>query len=80
MRKLALAIPLLALLVLSIWFAVQGWISLEGPDMPASLYVAMGLGIFFSIVVGCGLMALVFYSSHHGYDEPPREEDHLDRP
>jgi len=29
---------------------------------------------FFSIVVGCGLMALVFYSSRHGYDEdaPPR--------
>jgi hypothetical protein len=21
-------------------------------------------------VVGCGLMALVFYSSRHGYDEP----------
>jgi hypothetical protein len=67
MRKLAVAIPLLALLVLSIWFAAQAWTSLEGPDMPAGLYVAMGLGILFSILVGCGLMALVwwFRSSLH---------------
>jgi hypothetical protein len=61
MRKLAVAIPLLALLVLSIWFAARAWTTLEGPDMPAGLYIAMGLGILFSIVVGCGLMALVFY-------------------
>jgi hypothetical protein len=73
MRKLALAIPLLALLALSIWFAAQAWMT-EGPDMPAGLYIAMGLGMLFSIVVGGGLMALVFYSSRHGYDEPPREE------
>jgi hypothetical protein len=31
----------------------------------------MWLGIVFSIVVGCGLMALVFYSSRRGYDVPP---------
>jgi hypothetical protein len=31
----------------------------------------MGLGIFFTVVVGGGLMALVFYSSRVGYDEPP---------
>ena len=29
----------------------------------------MGLGIVFSLIVGCGLMALVFYSSRHGYDD-----------
>ena len=38
--------------------------------MPAAGYVAMTLGIVFSLVVGCGLMALLFYSSRHGYDEP----------
>ena len=32
---------------------------------------AMILGIVFSLVIGCGLMALMFYSSRHGYDEPP---------
>jgi hypothetical protein len=25
----------------------------------------------FSLLIGCGLMALLFYSSRHGYDEPP---------
>jgi hypothetical protein len=34
-------------------------------------YVAMILGVIFSLVIGCGLMALVFFSSRHGYDEPP---------
>ena len=29
----------------------------------------MGLGIVFLLIVGCGLMALVFYSSRHGYDD-----------
>jgi hypothetical protein len=44
--------------------------------MPLTGYVAMGIGIIstivvgFTIVVGGGLMALIFYS-HHGYDEPP---------
>jgi hypothetical protein len=82
MRKLALIIPLLALLGLSFWFAAQSWIALDGPDMPPGLYLAMGLGVLFSIVVGSGLMALVFYSSRHGYDEPAHKQDEepRDRP
>src|SRR5262249_53271288 len=32
-------------------------------------WVALGLGAFFSIDIGCGLMALMFYSSRYGYDE-----------
>jgi hypothetical protein len=31
----------------------------------------MALGVIFSMVVGVGLMALIFYSSRKGYDEPP---------
>jgi hypothetical protein len=40
-------------------------------EMSVHGYVAMILGIIFSLVVGCGLMALVFYSNRRGYDEPP---------
>jgi hypothetical protein len=81
MRKFALAAPLLALLVVAMWYAAQSWTALEGPDMPTGLYVAMILGILFSILIGSGLMALVFYSSRHGYDEPPNhpDEEHPDR-
>jgi hypothetical protein len=40
----------------------------------------MWLGIVFSLVVGCGLMALVFYSSRHGYDEAVYNERNEGRP
>jgi hypothetical protein len=43
--------------------------------MPAIGYVAMTLGVMFSLVVGFGLMGLLFYSSRHGYDEPSERQD-----
>jgi hypothetical protein len=46
-----------------------GWFSTT-TEVPASGYVALVLGVVFSLVVGIGLMALVFYSSRKGYDEP----------
>lgn len=73
MSRTLLIAPLLALLAVAIWFAARAF-ALEGPDMPVELYVAMALGIFFSILIGSGLMALLFYSSRHGYDDPNREE------
>ena len=69
MRKFLIIVPLVALLGASVWFAVYAWTSVEGPPMPVEGYVAMWLGIVFSLVVGCGLMALVFYSSRYGYDD-----------
>ncbi len=39
--------------------------------MPAEGYTALVAGAAFAIIVGVGLMALVFYSSRAGYDEPP---------
>jgi hypothetical protein len=52
------------------FFAYEGLTLGEG-SLPADFYMAMTLGIIFSLVVGVGLMALVFYSARHGYDEPP---------
>ena len=69
MRKLLILIPLVALLAASVWFAIYTWTAIEGPPVPTEGRVAMGLGIVFSLIVGCGLMALVFYSSRHGYDD-----------
>lgn len=48
-----------------------GWTSAREPDVPTSGYVAMAMGVIFSLAVGFGLMALLFYSSRKGYDEPP---------
>jgi hypothetical protein len=36
--------------------------------------LAMALGVLFTIAVGVGLMALIFYSSRSGYDEPPSRD------
>jgi hypothetical protein len=72
MRRLLIIVPLVGLLALALWFAVYSWNAIDGPPIPTGGYVAMSLGIVCSLVVGCGLMALLFYSSRHGYDAPPR--------
>jgi hypothetical protein len=66
---IAFVIPLLAILVAAGWLAAHTWIATADSPMPVSAYVAMALGIIFSLVVGCGLMALLFYSNRHGYDD-----------
>jgi len=75
MRVLLVAVPLLALLALSIWFAVTAWTRLGGDEIPLYGYVAIVGGVVFSLLVGGGLMALVFYSSRHGYDEDANRFD-----
>ena len=76
-----IAVPLLAILVGAGWFAIGAWLTISGPSVPASGYIAMAAGVAFSLVVGCGLMALVFYSNRHGYDEPYRlDEDETGGP
>lgn len=64
-------IALLSLLLATGVIATIGWSLGSGTDVPASGYVALALGVVVSLAVGFGLMALVFYSSRKGYDEPP---------
>jgi hypothetical protein len=54
------ACGLLALLAATLWWAIYAWTSVD-VEMSIHGYIA----------IGCGLMALMFYSSRHGYDEPP---------
>ena len=74
MRKgqIAIVVFLAALLIAAAWYAYDGFVI--GGDATVSMhaYIAMALGIFFSIVIGGGLMALLFFSSRRGYDEPPK--------
>ena len=62
---------LLLLLVATDFVAYLGWTLEDGIKVSTAGYVAMAAGVLFSLVVGCGLMALIFYSSRRGYDEPP---------
>ena len=64
-------IVLFLLLVATVATIYWGWRLASGTDVPASGYAAMALGVIVSLAVGFGLMALIFYSSRAGYDEPP---------
>jgi hypothetical protein len=68
MRAL-LILGLFGVLGLAIWFAISTWEHFGGDAIPAYGYVAIGGGVVFSLLVGGGLMALVFYSNRHGYDD-----------
>jgi len=69
MRTLAVVVPLLAILTLALWFAIDTWNAVEGPPMPLIGWLALAGGAFFSLLVGCGLMALMYYSHRHGHDD-----------
>jgi hypothetical protein len=81
---LALLVPLLAILAGAGWLAARTWIAADGSPISTDGYIAMTLGVGFSLALGCGLMALLFYSSRHGYDdigsgEPYRSDDERGR-
>ncbi len=63
------AVVLLGLLALAVVFLVVGWSAPEG-GTPISIhgYIAMALGIVFTLALGGGLMFLMFYSSRRGHD------------
>jgi hypothetical protein len=75
---IAIVVPLFAILGAAAWFAASAWTAVSGPPMPAAGYMAMTLGIVFSVVIGCGLMALLFYSNRHGYDDQVQRQDDRD--
>jgi hypothetical protein len=64
-------IVLLSLLIATAVISTIGWNLGGATAVPASGYVALALGLIFSLVVGVGLMAMIFYSSRKGYDDPP---------
>ena len=67
--RVLIILALFALLAASVWFAGVAWERFGGEPIPFYGYVAIAGGILFSLAVGGGLMALVFYSDRHGYDD-----------
>jgi hypothetical protein len=67
-----IAAILLVFLGLAVWLMFAGWNIAGDVEMSGQAIAAMIGGIIFSLLVGCGLMFLVFYSSRSGYDEPGR--------
>jgi hypothetical protein len=64
-----IVIALMALLGASLYYAYGMWATPDTADMPGWMYGAIIGGVVFSLLVGCGLMGLMFYSSRMGYDD-----------
>jgi hypothetical protein len=60
---------LVAILIVTVVWAVTVWTSSNDVPMSKQAWIALGLGTLFSLVIGGGLMALMFFSSRSGHDE-----------
>ncbi|MEH2507959.1 hypothetical protein V1290_006770 [Bradyrhizobium sp. AZCC 1578] len=67
--QVGLLVILLALLGLTGVWAVSVWNATSDAVMDKHGWIALGLGTFFSLLIGCGLMALMFFSSRSGHDD-----------
>jgi len=67
--RILIILALFGLLALAVWFAGAAWVHLGGDPIPLYGWFAIAGGVLVSLAVGGGLMALVFYSSRHGYDD-----------
>jgi protein-S-isoprenylcysteine O-methyltransferase Ste14 len=61
-------VALFTLLVFAIWYCAHAWSELPGVGIPPMGWLFLGLGVLLTIVVGAGLMFLLFYSSRKGRD------------
>ena len=68
-------IALMALLGASLFYAFGIWTTLGAADLPGWIYAAMAGDVVFSLLVGGGLMGLVFYSARAGYDDRAAHND-----
>jgi hypothetical protein len=74
-NSVAAIVAAVVLLVLVAAVIAYWWIGMVDSDISRAGWVAMGFGAIFTIVLGVGLMSLVFISNRRGYDEPSRTED-----
>jgi protein-S-isoprenylcysteine O-methyltransferase Ste14 len=77
------SVILVALLVGVVMVVVSSIPAARFPRISVHGWIAMGIGTFFSLGIGCGLMWLSFYSSRNGFDDradPGRLSRHKDAP
>jgi hypothetical protein len=69
MGQVTVLAALIIILILTIVWATSVWNAGGEAAMDKHGWIALGLGTFFSLLIGCGLMALMFFSSRSGHDE-----------
>lgn len=73
MKQIILLIGVLgAILAASVFVAVRG-VTVIDAEITWPIWIAMGLGISLTALIGGGLMFLTFYSARNGYDDIDRD-------
>jgi hypothetical protein len=62
-------VVLAGFLVASVAYAVHAWNALAGVEISTAGWLFLACGVVFTLAVGGGLMALLFYSSRNHYDQ-----------
>lgn len=69
-RSTWIAVAIAIVVIVAVFAAVAGlWSAVGNADISAGGWIAMGFGVLAALGLGIGLMALVFFSARHGYDE-----------
>jgi hypothetical protein len=77
MRSALTIVFLLVLLAATAGVTVWAWREIGEVEIGVHGLIALGLGAGFTILVGAGLMALMFVSSRRGYDERAHQSERL---
>ncbi|HMB77069.1 MAG TPA: hypothetical protein VKN76_11760 [Kiloniellaceae bacterium] len=78
MKTFLIIVFVCLVLALSGGYALFYALDLDRIEMSVHGYLAMGLGIGLSILLGGGLMALVFHSSRRGHDDTTFQDENKD--
>ena len=65
-------VALLSLLAFAVWGVATGLRATGDTSISLHGYIALGLGIVFTLGLGGGLMWLAYYSARRGYDDEQR--------
>ncbi len=69
-RSTVIALTIAAVVVVAVLAVVASlWQAVGDAEISPAGWLAMALGILFTLALGIGLMALVFISNRRGYDE-----------
>lgn len=69
MKNILIVVASFLIIGAVLYWGISVLITLQGVTLGFHGKLAMGLGIFFTMAVGFGLMALLFHSNKHGHDE-----------
>jgi fatty acid desaturase len=75
MRSAFVLVALLGLLILAAVASFWAWQEVGEVAIGLHGWIALGLGVVLTFLVGAGLMALMFFSARRGYDERAQDAE-----